>query len=352
MQILVTGGAGFIGSAFIKHVIEKTNDSIINFDKITYAANLDSLSDVENSDRYKFVQGDICSEVDVSNVIKQFKPNSIINLAAETHVDRSIDNPYPFLKNNILGTFNLLNIANSYFHSLPGIKKRSFKFHHVSSDEVFGDLDHDDLPFDEQSSYSPSSPYAASKASSDHLVNSWNRTYGLPTIITNCTNNFGPYQFPEKLIPHMILNALSGKSLPLYGDGSQIRDWLYVEDHVDALYEVLINADPSSFYNIGGNNEYTNLEIVKIICDILHAANIKKFKFKSFADQVIFVKDRPGHDLRYALDSSKIFKELMWTPKVDFYVAMEKTVHWYINNKFWWQKILNNKYSLDRLGAN
>lgn len=351
MKILVTGGAGFIGAAFIRHVLGKTDDSVINFDKLTYAGNLESLRDFEDVKRYQFVQGDICSETDVSLVIKKFQPNKIINLAAETHVDKSIDNPYPFLKNNFYGTFNLLKIAHLYFQTLPKTKKSSFKFHHVSSDEVFGDLNSNESPFTEQSPYSPSSPYAVSKASSDHLVKSWNRTYDLPTLITNCTNNFGPYQFPEKLIPCMILSALAGKDLPIYGNGSQIRDWLYVDDHVDALYKVLVNADAGSQYNIGGDNERTNLEIVKIICDVLQNANLKKSNFKSFSDQVKYVEDRPGHDKRYAVNSSKIAKDLSWRAESDFHASIHKTVHWYIDNQSWWQKIIDNN-TLKRFGVN
>ena len=352
MKILVTGGAGFIGAAFIRHVLGKTDDSVINFDKLTYAGNLESLRDFEDVKRYQFVQGDICSETDVSLVIKKFQPNKIINLAAETHVDKSIDNPYPFLKNNFYGTFNLLKIAHLYFQTLPKTKKSSFKFHHVSSDEVFGDLNSNESPFTEQSPYSPSSPYAVSKASSDHLVKSWNRTYDLPTLITNCTNNFGPYQFPEKLIPCMILSALAGKDLPIYGNGSQIRDWLYVDDHVSALYLALTSANPGSFYNIGGHNQISNLEVVQIICNVLEQNRHDNIRHNlRLKDLIEFVDDRPGHDLKYAIDASKIYNDLSWRPKEDFHSGIQKTVKWYLENQSWWTNILNKKYKLMRLGV-
>tara|TARA_Y100000768_G_C23934049_1_gene661669 strand:+ start:177 stop:1238 length:1062 start_codon:yes stop_codon:yes gene_type:complete len=352
MKIFVTGGAGFIGSAFIRYVINNSSDSIVNFDKLTYAGNLDSLESVEDSDHYSFIHGDICNENDLEAAIFSTSPDCIIHLAAETHVDRSIENPESFIQNNIFGTYNLLRISNKYFQTLTKLKKKNFLFHHVSTDEVFGDLGHTDNFFTETTPYQPSSPYSASKASADHLVSAWNKTFKLPTIITNCSNNYGAYQFPEKLIPHMILNAINGKPLPIYGDGKQIRDWLYVDDHVSALYLVLKSAKSGSIYNIGGHNQLSNLEVVQIICEVLEENRYKHIKHKiRLNDLIEFVDDRPGHDTKYAIDASKIFNDLSWKPKEDFHSGIKKTIKWYLENKSWWTNILSNKYELKRLGA-
>ena len=352
MKIFVTGGAGFIGSAFVRYVINNTSDSIVNFDKLTYAGNLTSLEEVEDSSQYSFIHGDICNEAQLESAIFLSKPDRIIHLAAETHVDRSIENPQSFIQNNIFGTYSLLNIAYKYLQSLPKSKKKNFLFHHVSTDEVFGDLGHSDNMFTETTPYQPSSPYSASKASSDHLVSAWNRTFKLPTIITNCSNNYGAYQFPEKLIPHIILNAINGKPLPIYGDGNQIRDWLYVDDHVSALYLALTSANPGSFYNIGGHNQISNLEVVQIICNVLEQNRHDNIRHNlRLKDLIEFVDDRPGHDLKYAIDASKIYNDLSWRPKEDFHSGIQKTVKWYLENQSWWTNILNKKYKLMRLGV-
>ena len=312
MKILVTGGAGFIGSAYVRHLITATEARVLNFDALTYAGNLASLESVSSSDRYQFLRGDIRDSKRLSDVMTSFQPDAIVHLAAESHVDNSIDGPLPFVETNVLGTFQLLHAALGYYRTLSAKQAESFRFHHVSTDEVYGDLGPQDVPFSETTPYSPSSPYSATKASSDHLVRAWGRTYGLPILLTNCSNNYGPYQFPEKLIPHMILCALAGKPLPVYGDGRQIRDWLYVEDHARALWLVLQRGAPGSTYNIGGCNEVTNLEVVKALCALLSEL---KDPSQNYETLIEFVTDRPGHDRRYAIDCSKIREELNWQPQ-------------------------------------
>ena len=317
--ILVTGGAGFIGSALVRYIVNETQHSVVNVDKLTYSGNLESLEGIENSKNYIFEKIDICDENELQGVFKKNQPDIVMHLAAESHVDRSIDGPSDFIKTNIVGTFNLLEQSKNYWQSLKGIKKESFRFLHVSTDEVYGDLGGTSDFFSEDTAYDPSSPYSASKASSDHLVRAWYRTYGLPVLITNCSNNYGPYQFPEKLIPHIILNALEGKNLPIYGDGKQIRDWLYVDDHVRALMIVALDGKVGETYNIGGNNEIQNIEVVKKICNILDGLILKKINdITSFANLITFVKDRPGHDVRYAINYNKIIKDLNWRPLEDF----------------------------------
>jgi dTDP-glucose 4,6-dehydratase len=350
-KILVTGGAGFIGSAVIRHIINETNDSVVNVDKLTYAGNLSSLDPVSSNDRYAFEQVDICDSKALHRVFEQYQPDLIMHLAAESHVDRSIDGPAAFIETNIVGTYNLLEVARSYYQSLDGAKQANFKFHHISTDEVFGDLEGTDDLFTEQTSYAPSSPYSASKASSDHLVRAWQRTFNLPTLVTNCSNNYGPYHFPEKLIPLMILNALEGKPLPVYGDGQQIRDWLFVEDHARALYLVLKEGKVGETYNIGGHNEMSNLQVVENICTLLEELVPQRPSgVESYQDLITFVTDRPGHDVRYAIDASKIFNELGWKPLETFESGLKKTVTWYLENQHWWQSVLDGSYSLERLG--
>ena len=350
MNILVTGGAGFIGSAVIRQLIIDKNISITNIDKLTYAGNLDSLESVSNKDNYNFKQIDICDERALKKIFEEFKPNMIMHLAAESHVDRSIDNPDEFIKTNIIGTFNLLNVSLDYYKNLNKIDKNKFRFHHVSTDEVYGDLGTDGL-FTEETPYAPSSPYSASKASSDHLVRAWGRTYNLPIIVSNCSNNYGPFHFPEKLIPHIIINALSGKSLPIYGDGSQIRDWLYVEDHARALINIIFKGTVGETYNIGGHNEMKNIEVVHMVCDYLDDnIDIKPNNINSFSELIIFVKDRPGHDKRYAIDASKIEKDLGWTPQETFESGIKKTIQWYLDNRDWYERILSGDYKLERIG--
>ena len=353
MKILVTGGAGFIGSAVIRHIINNTTDAIINLDKLTYAGNLESLVDVSDSERYVFEQVDICNRTELNRVFAEHKPDAIMHLAAESHVDRSIDGPAAFIETNIVGTYQLLEATRQYWNELNTVQKENFRFHHISTDEVYGDLEGTTDLFTETTSYEPSSPYSASKASSDHLVRSWLRTYGLPTIITNCSNNYGPYHFPEKLIPLVILNALEGKPLPIYGKGDQIRDWLYVEDHARALVKVVTEGKVGETYNIGGHNEKQNIDVVKTICTILDELvplDLNSSQISHYHDLIAFVKDRPGHDMRYAIDASKIEKELNWTPIETFETGLRKTVEWYLNNKQWWTRILDGSYSLERLG--
>lgn len=351
MKILVTGGAGFIGSAVVRHIIENTNDEVVNVDCLTYAGNLESLPGATECSRYVFEKVDICNKDEVMRVFEQHKPDAVMHLAAESHVDRSIEGPGAFIQTNVIGTFNMLDAARGYWSALPQEQKANFRFHHISTDEVYGDLEGTDDLFTETTPYAPSSPYSASKASSDHLVRAWGRTYGLPVIVTNCSNNYGPYHFPEKLIPHMILNALHGKPLPVYGDGMQIRDWLFVEDHARALYKVVTEGVIGETYNIGGHNEQSNLHVVKTVCALLEELAPKKPEgVAKYEDLITFVKDRPGHDVRYAIDASKIERELGWTPEETFESGLKKTVEWYLTNTSWWQSVLSGQYKLDRIG--
>lgn len=350
-RILVTGGAGFIGSAVVRHLIQNTPHEVANLDKLTYAGNLESLASISDSPRYRFYRVDICDGTALDTVFAEFKPTAVMHLAAESHVDRSIDGPAEFIQTNVVGTYSLLEAARRYWNGLPADEKSAFRFHHISTDEVYGDLEGTDDLFTETTPYAPSSPYSASKASSDHLVRAWHRTYGLPVLVTNCSNNYGPYHFPEKLIPHMILNALAGKPLPVYGDGSQIRDWLFVEDHARALVEVVTRGKVGETYNIGGHNEKRNLEVVQTLCDLLEElAPNKPEGVERYRDLITFVKDRPGHDLRYAIDASKIERELGWKPQETFESGIRKTVQWYLDNRLWWQRVLNGDYRLGRLG--
>ena len=379
MKILVTGGAGFIGSAVIRHIIENTQDSVINLDKLTYAGNLESLQEVSDNEHYVFEQVDICDRAELDRVFKQHQPDAVMHLAAESHVDRSIDGPAEFMQTNIIGTYNLLEAARAYWNELDTERKQAFRFHHISTDEVYGDLPHpndvadennvgrslgrqearQELPlFTEQTPYAPSSPYSASKASSDHLVRAWLRTYGFPTIITNSSNNYGPYHFPEKLIPLVILNALEGKNLPVYGKGDQIRDWLYVEDHARALYKVVTEGVIGETYNIGGHNEKQNIEVVHTICDLLEELVPDNTHSKAagneqgFKGLITYVTDRPGHDVRYAIDASKIERELGWKPEESFETGIRKTVEWYLTNNEWVTHVQDGSYQRERLGVN
>lgn len=355
-KIIVTGGAGFIGSAVIRHLVAETNHEIVNVDKLTYAGNLQSLKSVSGSDRYIFEKVDICDVKEIKRIFKDHQPDIVMHLAAESHVDRSIDGPDEFIQTNIFGTYILLEQSRAYFSQLEGSKKCNFRFHHISTDEVYGDLPHPDqteftgkaLPlFTEDTAYAPSSPYSASKASSDHLVRAWYRTYKLPIVITNCSNNYGPYQFPEKLIPLVFLNALESKPLPVYGKGNQIRDWLYVDDHARALVTVATKGAVGETYNIGGYNEKKNLEVVETICEVLDDLLPKD---KSYKDLITFVTDRPGHDLRYAIDATKIKNELGWTPNETFETGLRKTLQWYLKNETWWKSVQDGSYQRERLG--
>jgi len=355
MKLLVTGGAGFIGSAVIRHIINSTTNEVVNLDKLTYAGNLESLAEVSNSARYCFEQVDICNRAEVDRVLAQHQPDAIMHLAAESHVDRSIDGPADFIKTNIVGTYTLLEATRQYWQTMGADRKAQFRFHHISTDEVYGDLPHPSETanahqhmFTEATAYAPSSPYSASKASSDHLVRAWMRTYGLPVLVTNCSNNYGPYHFPEKLVPLVILNALEGKPLPVYGKGDQIRDWLYVEDHARALYKVVTEGQVGETYNIGGHNEKQNIEVVHTICDVLQQLLPQDAQYR---DLITHVKDRPGHDQRYAIDASKIERELGWVPEETFETGLRKTVEWYLNNREWCNRVQDGSYQRERLGA-
>ncbi len=351
MKILVTGGAGFIGSAVIRNILETTSDTVINVDALTYAGNPESIPQELHSARYIFEQVDICDFDKLTAVFQKYQPNAVMHLAAESHVDRSITGPSQFIQTNLVGTFNMLEASRAYWSTLDEDEKCRFRFHHISTDEVYGDLGDTGLFFTEQTAYEPSSPYSASKAGSDHLVRAWGRTYGLPVLVTNCSNNYGPYHFPEKLIPHIILSALSGKPLPVYGDGSQIRDWLFVEDHARALYKVVTEGKIGETYNIGGHNEKRNIDVVTTLCALLdEMVPDKPGGINSYSDLITFVKDRPGHDIRYAIDASKIHQELGWVPEETFETGLRKTVAWYLQNREWWQRILSGEYQLHRIG--
>ncbi|WP_346731733.1 dTDP-glucose 4,6-dehydratase [Alcaligenes aquatilis] len=351
MRILVTGGAGFIGSALIRHVLQTSDHHILNVDVLSYAGNLGSLAQVQGHPNYTFSQTNICDATQIAMHLQQFRPDIIIHLAAESHVDRSIDGPAQFIQTNIVGTYTLLEQSRQYWEGLSSQNKQNFRFHHVSTDEVYGDLGRTDALFTEMTAYNPSSPYSASKASSDHLVRAWHRSYGLPVVLSNCSNNYGPYQFPEKLIPHMLLSALKGQPLPVYGAGDQVRDWLYVDDHVRALIAVATRGRIGETYNIGGKQEKKNLDVVQAICSILEELHLgKPAGLARYSDLITFVEDRPGHDQRYAIDASKITTELGWQAQESFETGLRKTVLWYLENTSWWERILNGAYRLDRLG--
>ncbi|MGW7773350.1 dTDP-glucose 4,6-dehydratase [Pseudomonas machongensis] len=351
MRILVTGGAGFIGSAVIRHVIENTEHEVLNLDKLTYAGNLQSLQRIASDVRYEFVQADICDRATLDAVLQRFAPQAIMHLAAESHVDRSIDGPAAFIQTNITGTYTLLEATRAWWSRQPEEARAAFRFHHISTDEVYGDLHGADDLFRETTPYAPSSPYSASKAASDHLVRAWHRTYGLPVLITNCSNNYGPYHFPEKLIPLMILNALAGKPLPVYGNGQQVRDWLFVEDHARALLRVVTAGKVGETYNIGGHNEQKNLDVVRALCDLLEElAPQRPANIVHFSDLITFVQDRPGHDLRYAIDAGKIERELGWVPEETFESGLRKTVQWYLDNLEWCRHVQDGSYQGERLG--
>ena len=350
MRILITGGAGFIGSALIRHLLNHTEHQVLNLDKLTYAGNLESLASVADNPRYRFVQADIADSTAVSRALDEFQPDAIMHLAAESHVDRSIDGPAAFIQTNIVGTYALLEATRSYWMQLEPVRKAAFRFHHISTDEVYGDLHGADELFTERTPYAPSSPYSASKAASDHLVRAWQRTYGLPVLLSNCSNNYGPYHFPEKLIPLVILNALDGKPLPVYGNGQQVRDWLYVEDHARALLKVVSEGKVGETYNIGGHNEQKNLHVVESICALLDELAPRQ-SGGSYKEQISFVSDRPGHDLRYAIDASKIERELGWKPEETFASGLSKTVHWYLDNLDWCRRVQDGSYQRERLGT-
>ncbi|MHC5347630.1 dTDP-glucose 4,6-dehydratase [Metapseudomonas furukawaii] len=352
MRILVTGGAGFIGSALVRHLLTETQHEVFNVDKLTYAGNLESLAPVAASPRYRFLQADICDRAAMDEALRDFQPDAVMHLAAESHVDRSIDGPSAFIQTNIVGTYSLLESVRAYWLDLDRERKAAFRFHHISTDEVYGDLHGADDLFTETTPYAPSSPYSASKAASDHLVRAWSRTYGLPVLLTNCSNNYGPYHFPEKLIPLMILNALDGKPLPVYGNGQQIRDWLFVEDHARALMEVVTRGKVGETYNIGGHNEQKNLDVVRAICALLEElAPEKPAGVARYEDLITYVQDRPGHDLRYAIDAGKIERELGWTPRETFETGLRKTVRWYLDNREWCRHVQDGSYQGERLGA-
>lgn len=350
-RILITGGAGFIGSAVVRHIIENTDDSAIVLDCLTYAGNLESLNEIVNSDRYAFEKLNICDRAALDRVFAEHQPDAVMHLAAESHVDRSIDGPAAFIETNIVGTYTLLEATRHYWKGLVEAKKADFRFHHISTDEVYGDLENPEGFFTETTPYAPSSPYSASKASSDHLVRAWQRTYGLPTMITNCSNNYGPYHFPEKLIPLIILNALAGKPLPVYGKGEQIRDWLFVEDHARALHLVATTPQPNTTYNIGGHNERRNIDVIQAICELLEELHPQKPQgIAHYRDLVTYVTDRPGHDMRYSINADKIAHELGWTPQETFESGIRKTVLWYLNNETWWSRVQDGSYAGERLG--
>ena len=349
--ILITGGAGFIGSAVIRHIINNTRHSVVNVDKLTYAGNLESLGSIEDNERYSFEQVDICDASEIKRVFNQHRPDIVMHLAAESHVDRSIDGPGEFIQTNIVGTYVLLEEARGYWSNLDNDKKNNFRFHHVSTDEVYGDLEGTNDLFTEETSYAPSSPYSAAKASSDHLVRAWQRTFKFPTLITNCSNNYGPYQFPEKLIPLIILNALEGKDLPIYGDGKQIRDWLYVDDHARALLHVALTGEIGETYNIGGHNEMQNIDVVKTVCNILdELAPSKLDNIEKYEQLIAYVGDRAGHDVRYAIDATKIADQLKWIPNETFETGIRKTVQWYLDNMIWCKHVQDGSYQRERLG--
>ena len=349
MKIIVTGGAGFIGGNFVIKQVLKENNEVLNYDKLTYAGNLDTLTELADHPNYQFIRADICDRHSVKSQLEEFQPDAIVHFAAESHVDRSIDGPFEFIQTNIVGTAVLLDEAFHYYKTLVNEKKDGFRFLHVSTDEVYGSLD-DEGYFTEKTAYDPSSPYSASKASSDHLARAWHRTYGLPVLITNCSNNYGPYQFPEKLIPLMILNCLSEKNLPVYGKGENVRDWLYVEDHCDAIYTVLCRGKVGETYNIGGNNEIKNIDIVKTICQKMNELT-PRTQGGNYEDLITYVTDRPGHDFRYAIDASKIRDDLDWKPKESFTTGIDKTIRWYLDNEAWWKAIQDNTYQQERLGV-